>query len=323
MMALSELTPESNLGLRLLAYSNERFPLWQAAGQFPMFLTAYTVGRMMVGERPAFTLNLFLGCLALIAYTLMVRCIDDHKDAPHDNAYYPERVLQRGIVTFTNLKVVAILCVLLIVGVSLYIDRGIGLATMWLLLIFITNNLVQFVQVKWASLGEWLEARRVLLALTVIPFWGFGSVWAAQMGAGKQLVTAQVWWLVASWCVAALLLEIARKSRTPEDTRDSVADYTKETSSWTTSLGLRGTVVTLLVLATAVTAIEAGMLNALGVGVWWAYLALGLTLLLPIGAGIRFAVRPDRFTAKDVSETSAGLWLIGQIICSVALFLVH
>lgn len=318
-MTTTRFTEKSPFPLRLLAYSNERFPLWQVAGQFPMFLAAFLYGQLIVGKDAEFTGPLFAGFVAFVAYTLMVRCIDDCKDAAHDNEHYPDRVLQRGLITFTHLKIIAVICFVSSVAVSIYVDGGLGRVTMWWFIIFFTNNLVQFVQVKWRFIGEWLESRRVLLALSVIPFWGFGSVWIAQMGADDALVTAKVWWLVVTWCVAALLLEIARKSRTPEDERSTVVDYTKSDSSWTRSLGLNGTVVTLVTLALAATLLEVGMLHAVDAGTWWAYLALGLTMLLPIAAAGRFWLKKDRYRVKDVSEMAAGVWVIGQIVTACAL----
>lgn len=320
-MTATRITGQSLFPLRLLAYSNERFPLWQVAGQFPMFLAAFLYGQVIVGEDAEFTGPLFAGFVAFVAYTLMVRCIDDIKDAAHDNEHYPDRVLQRGLITFTHLKIIALICFASSVAVSIYIDGGLGRVTMWWFIIFVTNNLVQFVQVKWAFIGAWLESRRVLLALSVIPFWGFGSVWIAQMGADDELVSAKVWWLVVLWCVAALLLEIARKSRTPEDERPTVVDYTKSDSSWTRSLGLTGTVVALVALALVATLLEIGMLHAVGAATWWVYLALAATMLLPVVAAGRFWLSKDRFRAKDVSEMAAGVWVIGQIVSACALLL--
>lgn len=314
------LTHESPFAARLLAYSNERFPYWQIVGQLPMFVTAYTFGRVLGGHAPAFTLNLVLGFIAFVAYTLMVRCIDDHKDAQHDNAMYPDRVLQRGLITFTHLKIIAVICVLILVGVSLWADQGIGLVTLWLVMIFVSNNLVQWIQIRWSHIGRWLEERRVLLALTVVPFWGFGAMWAAQMGAGDTFVSAEVWWLAASWCVASFLLEIARKSRDPEDERPGVVDYTKDSGSWTRSLGLNGTVLTLMITAVAVVLLQAATLASVHATSWWTYVALAATLIIPLGATVRFVMLRNRYRVKEVAESAAGVWLFGQIISAIALF---
>ncbi|MFC8525753.1 hypothetical protein [Nocardia sp. NPDC057227] len=321
-MTTTAITTESPFALRLLAYSNERFPAWQVAAQLPMFLAAFLFGQAITDQEPALRAATWAGFAAFVAYTLMVRCIDDNKDAAHDAEHYPERVLQRGLVTFTQLRVIAVLCLVVSVAVSIWIDGGLGRVTLWWVVIFVTNNLVQFVQVKWAAIGAWLESRRVLLALSVVPFWGFGSVWIAQMGGGDRLVPAAVWWLVALWCVAALLLEIARKSRTPDDDRPTVVDYTKTAGSWTRSLGLAGTVAVLVVLAVLATVLEVVVLHTAGADSRWAVVALGATALLPIGAAVRFLLKPDRFRVKDVAEMSAGLWLIGQIVSVAALLAV-
>lgn len=322
-MATTQLTPQSPFPLRLLAYSNERFPYWQVAAQFPMFLGAFLVGQAAVGRDPHFTWAVLIGFIGFVAYTLMVRAIDDHKDWDHDITHYPDRVLQSGLITLKHLKIVGIICFLLSILVSLIIDGGIGRVTMWWAIIVVSNNLVQFVQIKNPKIGTWLESRRVLLALTVVPFWGLGSVWIAQMGADDRWLTAEIWWLVALWCVGAFLLEIARKSQDPDDTRETVVDYTKKSSSWTRSLGLVGTVATLVASAALVVGLEYALLASLGYAVWWANLALLVTLLLPLGAAGWFAVAPSRYRAKSVAETSASVWLLGQIVLVVVLLVAN
>ncbi len=284
-----------------------------------MFLAAYWFGQSIGDGKVEARWTLWAGFVALVAYTLMVRCIDDHKDVAHDNEFYPERVLQRGLVTFTHLKVIAVICFVASIAISIAIDGGVGFVTMWWFIIFISNNLVQFVQIRWGFIGQWLESRRVLLALSVVPFWGFGSVWVAQMGAGNHLVTANVWLLIVTWCVAALMLEVARKSRTPEDDRPEVVDYTATSSSWTKSLGLGGTVSALVGLSMVAVLLEMAMLHVVGADRWWTYLLLTLCAVVPVGAAIRFTLRRDRFRVKDVSESSAAMWVVGQIVVAIAL----
>lgn len=305
--------------LRLLAYSNERFPLWQVAAQIPMFAAAFFAGQLVAGREIAATLPLYLGFIAFAAYTFMVRVIDDHKDREKDDALYPHRVLQRGIVTYTELRVLAGLCLVWTLVASIIADGGLGLATMWWFIIVISNNIVQFVQVRISTIGRWLEERRVLLALTVIPFWGLGSIWVAQMGAGQQGLTRDILWVVLAWCVAAFLLEIARKSREPEDEREDAIDYTKDRGSWTRSLGPAGTVVALLVLALLATLSEWGLLAVTGRDTPWAVIALWVVFASAVGAAVPFAIRRLRDRVKNVADAAAGVWLFGQIIVAVAL----
>lgn len=318
-VTLPSVTEASPFPLRLLAYSNERFPLWQVAGQIPMFIAAFFAGQLIAGREIAATLPLYLGFIAFVSYTFMVRVIDDHKDREKDEALYPHRVLQRGIVTFTELRILAGLCLVWTLAASIIADGGLGLATMWWFIIVISNNVVQFIQVRVSGIGRWLEERRVLLALTVIPFWGLGSIWIAQMGAGQMGLTRDILWVVVAWCAAALLLEIARKSREPEDKREDAIDYTKDRGSWTRSLGPTGTVVALLVLALLVTLTELGLLTSTGHDPLWAVIALWVVFGLAVGAAVPFAFRRLRDRVKNVADAAAGVWLFGQIVVAVAL----
>lgn len=318
-MTTANLTETDLFPMRLLAYSNERFPAVQVVGQFPMFLVAFLFGQVIVGSEAAFTTNLFVGFLAFVAYTLMVRVIDDHKDVAHDNEHYPDRVLQRGLITFTQLKVIGIVSLAITVGGSIYIDGGFGPVVTWFLIIFLSNSTFQFILIRLGPIGAELESRRVLFALTVIPFWGAGAVWIAQIGAGGHDLSVEIWWLIALWCVSALLLEIARKSRTPEDDRPTVADYTKSTESWTRSLGLVGTVVVLSVLTVLATALTVAVIDTADAATWWTWTALGGSLLPLIAAGIRFGLGQTRFRAKDVAEVAVLVWMIGQLVAVAAL----
>ena len=319
-MTLIKPTAQSPLVMRFGAYLNERFPAWQVAGQIPMFLVAFLAGQLFVGRPASINSAAYIGFAALVAYTFAARTLDDHKDFEHDSRHYPERVLQRGLVTLANLKVLGALCIAFSLLVSLAIDRGAGWVTLWWVISVATNGAYQVSMIRNPAMKAWLEERRVLFALTHLPFWGVGGLWIAQMGAGEVPLPWSTVWLVALWIVGPLLLEFARKSRAPEDTRVTVVDYTKPRMSWAHSLGLYGAVSALVALAVVTALISAGLLRAVGCGSPAAYWVLAVSAAVLLGPGtVRFALRPSRKRAKEVAELSASSMIVGQIVLVVVM----
>jgi 4-hydroxybenzoate polyprenyltransferase len=319
-MNSSEQTGQQLFLLRLGAYLNERFPAYQVVGQLPLFLSAFLAGQAFVGARPTVNLDAVVGFVAFVAYTFAARALDDHKDFEHDSLHYPERVLQRGLITLRHLKVLGLGCVVVSLLGSLYIDQGLGLVTLWWLVTVVSNNIYQFWMMRHPETMRWIEERRVLLAFTFLPFWGLGSLWIAQMGAKEHRLPWSAGWLVVLWVVGPLLLEFARKSRAPEDERSTVVDYTKPRVSWAHSLGLGGAVVSMILLAALTTALEMVLLWSLGYGSRWAYAAcVGVAALCLLPAAGLFAASPSRRRAKLVAELSSSVMVLGQVVLVVAM----
>jgi 4-hydroxybenzoate polyprenyltransferase len=319
-MSLTTPTAYSPFVVRFAAYLNERFPAWQVAGQIPLFLAAFLAGQLFVGRPATVSPAAYIGFAAFVAYTFAARTLDDHKDFEHDNRHYPERVLQRGLVTLTDLKVLGVLCLALSLLASLVIDRGAGWVTLWWVISVATNGAYQLSMIRNPAMKAWLEERRVIFAFTHLPFWGVGGLWIAQMGAGEVTLPWSTAWLVVLWLVGPLLLEFARKSRAPEDERATVVDYTKPRVSWAHSLGLQGTVSALVALAVVTALIGAGLLWAVGCGSPAAYGALAASAAVLLGpVTVRFGLGPSRRRAKEVAELSASSMIVGQIVLVVVM----
>ena len=94
-----------------------------------------------------------LGFIAVVSFFLMLRVFDEHKDYELDCLNHPNRVLQSGLISLGHLKVLGGIAILIQLGVSMWLDGGIGpVSTVW------------FVVVGWSLLmaveffcGEWLE----------------------------------------------------------------------------------------------------------------------------------------------------------------------
>lgn len=320
-MATSELTIESPWAVRWLAYFNERFPAWQVAGQIPLYLVAFLAGQAAVGRRPAVDVDTAIGLASFVAFTLLARTLDDNKDIEHDNAHYPDRVLQRGLITLRQLRFLGLGCLLASLAGSMFIDRGVGLVTLWWVISVATNGAYQASMIRNPGMKQWLEERRVLFALSHLPFWGVGALWIAQQGAGgAQKLPWSLGWLVAVWIVGPLMLEIVRKTRTPQDERSTVVDYAKARTSWAHSLGMHGSVAAVTVLGAVTVLLEVLVLRTSGYGSALAYGAVAAAFaLLVLPVALRYALAPSRSRVKEVGEFSATAMIVGQLVLVVAM----
>src|SRR5690349_3066406 len=68
---------------------------------------------------------------AVWCFFLMLRVFDEHKDFDADAIAHPNRVLQRGLVTLRDLRVLGALAIAVQVGISIWLDAGIGNVTAW------------------------------------------------------------------------------------------------------------------------------------------------------------------------------------------------
>ncbi len=317
-MAL-KVSEQSPLVKRLAAYMLERFPPFQPVGLFALYLALVESGKALTGMPPRLLLQDFLGFAAFVAYFLMVRVLDDHLDIDHDNAHYPERVLQRGLVTLRQLAVIGGVCFVVQLAVALFVDDGFGKVTRWWVALVAVMALHSWIGFHVRPIHAWLEERRPIFALSFLPTVALISLWIAQLGAGGRPLPDTTAWLVGFYVSSSCVAEVGRKSRTPEDERPTVVDYTKPSSSWTRSFGLRGTVTVLVALGAAAALIGGALLHELGSGSPMAYGLLAATQVLPLAASLRFAGGPSRLRAKGVSTAALVACLLMNLIVGVTL----
>src|SRR2546421_12460953 len=95
---------ETSFVRRFLSWVHERFPLANGLLYLPLYLAALLLGRRGGALEP---FDAF-GFAAAWSFFLMLRVFDEHKDFDSDRALYPQRVLQRGLVTLRHLKIVGV-----------------------------------------------------------------------------------------------------------------------------------------------------------------------------------------------------------------------
>lgn len=296
----------SPLLLRLLAWAKERFPAANGVFCLVLYAAALSLGRSSAKAGAiAIGLGDVFGFFASYAFLLMLRVYDEHKDYELDCQNHPQRVLQRGLITLTHLKVLGGIAIVLQIGVSLYLDRGVGAITYRWLPVFVYSALMA----KEFFIGEWLSKHLVLYALSHMVVLPMSVLWMIQMGAQDGSLTSAAYLLCTISLVSGFSFEVGRKTWAPEEERATVDSYSK-------SLGLRGAVITLLVLSLAMAALLFVMAKDGPVGLYGALAASAFCIATTVPI-LRFYKNPTNKGFK-INQAVLGLQsVVAYTLCIV------
>lgn len=314
-MSVSSLTAQSPFAARLFAWIKERFPPAIVLLVLPLYGGTVAMAQLATRGRVHFELVDVFGALACTAFFLLLRVFDEHKDYDIDCVNHPKRVLQRGLVTLDQLKVVGGVALAIQLAASLWADGGLGGATLCWAVVLGWSLLMA----KEFFAGEWLKPRLVLYATSHMLIMPLAVVWLMHLGSRG----ASIPWELPLWYGALVFFlgatgEVARKLKAPEDEAETVDSYTK-------SLGVRGAALLVFALGTAAIALQlkvvalfAGRMPGWG---WW--VPSGLALLLVAAAASQFATKPSAKAAKGVEGAAVGALLILYWVPLVAALRLH
>lgn len=306
------LTLESPFASRFLAWIHERFPLVNAVLFLVLYASALFYGRALAGGgaadatgRLAVNLPDVAGFFAVWAFFLMLRVFDEHKDYALDLENHPKRVLQSGLVTLSHLKVVGAVAIAIQLGASMWLDHGVGRVTIAWAIVMAYSALMA----KEFFIGEWLGKRLVPYALSHMMVMPLALLWMAQMGARSAALPSDAAYLALLAFFSGLAFEIARKTKAPEDERAGVDTYTK-------ALGLRGAPVAIVIVLLVGTGVLAVVLRGLYQGSVpvYAWIAIGVSAVLPVIAVARFLGSPSPKGAKGIEGMVSLSMLTGYVV---------
>lgn len=297
---------QSPLPARLLAWAGERFQAVNGVFCMVLYGAALTCGRASAPGPLALAPLDIAGFFAAYAFLLMLRVYDEHKDYELDMKNHPQRVLQRGLITLGHLKVAGALAILLQLVVSLAYDGfGLGAVLQRWLLVFVWSALMA----KEFFISEWLGKRLVLYAVSHMVVMPMSVLWMVQMGAGQGPLPRAAWLLAGLSFLSGSAFEIGRKTRAPQDERETVDSYSK-------TLGLSGAVAALLTVSAMAGALLLWLLSEVGGALSPLGIAAALVAAaLPVAPLLRFLRAPSSKGAK-LNEAALGMQ---ALICYVAL----
>jgi 4-hydroxybenzoate polyprenyltransferase len=322
----TDLTIEASFATRFFAWVRERFPLVNGVLFLVLFVCAVLVGRAIGGDASGggasgggasgggagalrLTARDLLGFAGVWAFFLLLRVFDEHKDYDLDCRNHPGRVLQRGLITLTHLKIAGAIAVTIQIVASVAYDRGFGSVTAW-----------WGVTLGWSLLmareffaRAWLARRLVIYAVSHMLVMPLALLWMVQMGAGRVRLPVDIGWLCGLSFLSGFAFELARKIKAPDDEREGVDSYTKV-------LGTTGAPIATIAVLCGGVAMSAALLRVVVGGVpLVAFLALVAGTLLPASVLIGFARKPSARLAR-LGEASVSLaMLIGYVVVIVTI----
>jgi len=304
------LTQNSPLYQRLFAWINERFPLPNALLFFILYLLAAFIGRFIATDNPiVLSFQDLVGCFVTWSFFLLLRILDEHKDYQLDCQNHPQRILQSGLIQLTHLKILAVICLFLQLGWSLYLDQGFAGAT-----------LAWFILMSWTALmtieffcGEWLTQRLTLYAFSHMLVMPLILWWLMQMGQANTHLTPLFILIALLVFMGGFSFEITRKTRAPEEERESVDSYSQR-------FGVMGASLIILVLLTLMLVIQLILLTKLTTIPLW----IGLVLFFLMGTVslISFMRKPTK-KGRKINEAIVGLVMLGGNAVIIAAILLN
>lgn len=280
-------------GLRWLTYLVERFALpvfLPSAILHTLFLFGYSAPYLIRTD----TGLVAVGVLTYLGVFLILRLSDELKDKSHDDQYYPNRPVQRGLLALIDIK--HGLVVAIVATVLLNISTGVWLALAVLAVVagYMTLMRYEFFMPKF------LRPRILLYMVThqlFVPlFFSYYFVVA-----GRWPSSGADWWFLVANLMIVMALEIARKIR-PRDLENSSRD------TYSAALGRGRACMFLLVLVGAVNVVLV-QLGSIPVVTLW-------LLLVPAGGVLIYYVHDRRWTAHGVLATvtlTVTTWMIWSL----------
>ena len=290
---------------RLLAWGNERFGPAPILLYFLLYLAGILYARAITGDpNPSVSPLDVVAFSAVFGYFLLVRVLDEHKDYALDCINFPDRVLQRGLVTLDQLKVIGVLTLVPQIVVSVLVDGGIGPVTLTWLVLFGWTMLM----LKEFFAREWLEPRLVLYALTHLVAGPLALIWIALIGADGKHLPASVGWLALMGFLGGATLEVGRKLHAPEDERDTVASYTK---SFGGPAGAAAVLTALIVATVANCAVLLAVVRADTVVTTTVFVAVTVAA---VAMTVHFGLRPSARSTKLAEFASVLTVLVSLLV---------
>jgi 4-hydroxybenzoate polyprenyltransferase len=290
------------------AWLNERFPLRNGVFFVLLYATTLLVARAAVAPA-GFEASLadLPGLLALWSFFLLLRVFDEHKDFAADAVAHPERVLQRGLVTLRQLRVVGAGAVVVQVAASVWLDRGVGTVTAW----WLASLAWSLLMAREFFVPNWLRRHLMVYAVSHMAVMLLLVGWVAAMGHPSAPRAPTTWALGGVVFVAGMVMEVARKLRAPEDERPMADSYTRALGT-----GRASVLLAVLVVVTCVAAIALAHFVNAPTSLLGPVTVTGLSLLTVLAA-LGFGRRPTRRRAR-LTEAAAALAIMSAHVLLVA-----
>ena len=299
----AELTTDSPFLARLGAYLQERFP---PLGHGVLIVSYYSCNQFLAqalanpGEPMRYSRSTIVGAITLLCVFFHLRVFDEHKDFAEDSKHYPNRVLQRGLVTLPQLRVLGLWAIsfeIIAAAIWAYFYSPAALVSVLMVLAFSLLMLKEF------FVGDWLRERFLIYATSHMLIMPLMAMIVFSYTTNRYLWEAPGWYWFYAFVgfFVTFNWEISRKIRAPEDEIEGVDSYTK-------IFGTYGAAHAVLVVRAIDTAMVAAVGYHLGLA-WWFYAILIALYCVCLIGFFQYRWNTTRKTAKRM-EVYAGMYII-------------
>ena len=276
------------MSTHLRDWARERFPLANGAFFALLYLLALFVGRSSRPGPIEVSWRDMPGLIALWLFFLWLRVLDEHKDFEKDRVAHPHRVLQRGLVTLRQLRVLGGITLAIQLAVSVWLDGGVGPVTGWWLVALAWSLLMarEFFVRNWLRRHiMWYAFSHMVVMLPLV-------MWVATMGSQDAYHAPATRMLLLLVYASGFAFEIGRKMRAPGDEHPLADSYTQ-------SLGVGNASVLLSLVVSLVSVLTLVMTNAVhGRIPSFMIVAAVAGVFLAVAVIHEFRQRPERRAAK-------------------------
>jgi 4-hydroxybenzoate polyprenyltransferase len=282
-----------------LAYLNERFP---PIANVLLILTYYSSNQFLAFAltQPGPVMHYdhwsFLGMLMLVSFFFHIRVFDEHKDYEEDCRYFPNRVLQRGLVTLRHLKIAVAIAIATEVVIAAL--RGPQALTAWAIAFGFS-----LLMLREFFARDFLKRHFLVYATSHMLIMPLLSLLVFSFATRRWPWEAPPWFWVYAFVgfFVTFNWEVSRKIRAPEQEINGVESYTK-------IFGTFGAAYLVLIIRAIDTALVAAVGHHLGVSRWF-YLALVALYAVCLFGFFQYRFRPTPRHAK-MMEVYAGMYMI-------------
>ena len=280
---------------RFAAYLMERF---HPIGNILLIVSYYSSNQFLAhvlntpGEPMSYSWRSLAGALIVLCMFFHLRVFDEHKDYADDCQFFPERVLQRGLVTLRDLRIAGGIALAL----ELVVGAILGFAALIAILVAIGFSLLML---KEFFARRWLRRHFLLYAtshMLIMPLFAM-VVFSTATGRYLWEAPALYWFYAFVGFFVTFNWEISRKIRAPEDERDGVDSYTRV-------FGTHGAAYAVLLVRVIDTAMVAWVGHNIGASPWF-YAALVVLFGVCLVGFADYRLHTNRRTAKRMEHYAA------------------
>lgn len=305
-----------NVFKRFWIYQKERFSLFSYGIMITTFaFSAMSYSKILRGVNDFSWLTLLVGAITSVGFFFLLRIFDEFKDAEDDAKYRPYRAVPRGLVSFKELKILA----LIIIAIQLILNFIFIPKMLW---IWCLVMIYMLVMAKEFFVRDWLRHHPIvylvshMLVMPVIDFYTTGLDWEVNLPVDKCFVVLNncvggidlpkglIFFLVVTF-LNGVVIEIGRKIRAKDAEEFGVETYSY---LW----GEKGATITWLcvLFTTFVFANIACCYAGFGKS---AFIFLVCFLIFCAFPAFQFLKNREQKTAAKL-ETMAGIWTLGMYL---------